>query len=163
MNHDTQRFQQRLAAFREMDDKRRSTVCDVMKISQKTHLRLLAAIRAETGQLTKQERFREIVAKVRDWLGDGDPKAISLVAGAAALGVSKNQVGRARDVIIRERLGAMEEPKLALMAKPAPPPKSARRWHDGAELKWWPKPAGKRRVRLVVTNENCFEFAEVGT
>jgi hypothetical protein len=163
MNHVTRQFQQRLAAFREMDDKRRSTVCDVMKISQKTHLRLLAAIRAETGQLTKQERFREIVAKVRDWLGDGDPKAISLVAGAAALGVSKNQVGRARDVIIRERLGAMEEPKLALMAKPAPPPKSARRWHDGAELKWWPKPAGKRRVRLVVTNENCFEFAEVGT
>jgi len=123
MNHDTKRFQQRLAAFRDMDDKRRSTVCDVMKISQKTHLRMLAAIRAETGTLTKQERFREIVAMVRDWLGDGDPKAISLVAGAAALGVSKNQVGRARDVIIRERLDAMDAPKLALMAKQAPPPK----------------------------------------
>ena len=123
MNHDTQRFQLRLAAFRLMDDKRRSTVCEAMKISQKTHLRLLAAIRAETGQLTKQERFREIVIMVRDWLGDGDPKAISLVAGAAALGVSKNQVGRARDVIVRERLDAMEEPKLALAPKPEPPPK----------------------------------------
>jgi hypothetical protein len=106
-----------------MSDKRRSTVCDVMKISQKTHLRMLAEIRKETGTPTKQERFRQIVAMVRDWLGDGDPKAISLVAGAAALGVSKNQVGRARDVIIRERLDAAEAPKLALMAKPAPPPK----------------------------------------
>jgi hypothetical protein len=94
-----------------------------MQISQKTHLRLLAEIRKETGTLTKAERFREIVAMVRDWIGDGDPKAISLVAGAAALGVSKNQVGRARDVIIRERLDAAEAPKLALMAKPAPPPK----------------------------------------
>jgi hypothetical protein len=146
-----------------MDDKRRHVVCEAMQISQKTHLRMLAAIRAETGTLTKQERFREIVIMVRDWLGDGDPKAISLVAGAAALGVSKNQVGRARDVIVRERLDAMEESRLALVAKPAPKPKSARRWHDGAELKWWPKPAGKRRVRLVVTDENHFEFAEVGT
>jgi hypothetical protein len=123
MNHDTQRFQQRLAAFREMEDKRRHVVCEAMQISQKTHLRMLAVIRAETGQLTKQERFREIVGRVRDWLGDGDPKAISLVAGAAALGVSKNQVGRARDVIIRERQDAMEEPKLALITKPEPPPK----------------------------------------
>ena len=123
MNHDTQRFQQRLAAFRDMPDKRRHVVCEAMKISQKTHLRLLAEIRKETGTLTKAERFREIVIMVRDWLGDGDPKAISLVAGAAALGVSKNQVGRARDVIIRERLDAMEEPKLALVPKPEPPPK----------------------------------------
>ena len=123
MNHDTKRFQQRLAAFREMDDKRRHVVCEAMGISQKTHLRMLAEIRKETGQPTKQERFREIVAMVRDWLGEGDPKAISLVAGAAALGVSKNQVGRARDVIIRERLDAMDAPKLALVAKPAPPPK----------------------------------------
>jgi hypothetical protein len=123
MNNVTKQFQLRLAAFREMPDKRRATVCEAMRISQKTHLRLLAEIRKETGTLTKQERFRQIVAMVRDWLGDGDPKAISLVAGAAALGVSKNQVGRARDVIIRERLDAMEEPKLALMAKPAPKPK----------------------------------------
>jgi hypothetical protein len=163
MNHDTQRFQQRLAAFRQMSDKRRHVVCEAMQISQKTHLRMLAEIRKETGQPTKQERFRQIVAMVRDWLGDGDPKAISLVAGAAALGVSKNQVGRARDVIIRERLDAAEAPKLALMAKPAPKPKSARRWHDGAELRWWPKPVGKRRVRLVVTDENHFEFSEVRT
>jgi hypothetical protein len=106
-----------------MDDKRRSTVCDVMKISQKTHLRMLAAIRAETGQLTKAERFREIVAMVRDWIGDGDPKKISLVAGAKALGVSTNQVSRARNAIVRERLDGMEAPKLALIAKPAPPPK----------------------------------------
>jgi hypothetical protein len=163
MNHVTRQFQQRLAAFRDMDDKRRSTVCDVMKISQKTHLRLLAEIRKETGTLTKAERFREIVAMVRDWLGDGDPKAISLVAGAKALGVSTNQVARARDAIMRERLDGIDAPRLALMAKPEPKLKSARRWHDGAELRWWPKPAGKRRVRLVVTEENHFEFAEVGT
>ena len=130
MNHVTRQFQQRLAAFREMDDKRRSTVCDVMKISQKTHLRLLAAIRAETGTLTKQERFRQIVAMVRDWLGDGDPKAISLVAGAVALGVSKNQVGRARDVIVRERTDATEAPRLKLVAKPQPPTPSKRRKVD---------------------------------
>jgi hypothetical protein len=162
MNHVTRQFQQRLAAFREMDDKRRSTVCEAMRISQKTHLRLLAEIRKETGQLTKAERFREIVAMVRDWIGDSDPKKISLVAGSKALGVSTNQVARARDAIVRERLDGMEAPKLALIAKPVAKPKSARRWHDGAELKWWPKPAGKRRVRLVVTDENHFEFAEVG-
>jgi hypothetical protein len=69
---------------------------------------------------------------VRDWLGDGDPKAISLVAGAAALGVSKNQVGRARDVIVRERLDAAEAPKLALVAKPAPPTERPR-----AEKLFW--------------------------
>jgi hypothetical protein len=146
-----------------MDDKRRHVVCEAMQISQKTHLRMLAAIRAETGQLTKQERFREIVAMVRDWIGDGDPKAISLVAGAAALGVSTNQVSRARNAIVRERLDGMEAPKLALIAKPVAKPKSARRWHDGAELRWWPKPAGKRRVRLVVTDKNHFEFSEIGT
>jgi hypothetical protein len=163
MNHDTKRFQQRLAAFRAMDDKRRSTVCEAMKISQKTHLRLLAEIRKETGTLTKAERFREIVAMVRDWIGDGDLKKISLVAGAKALGVSTNQVARARDAIVRERLDGIDAPKLALAPKSEPKPKSARRWHDGAELRWWPKPAGKRRVRLVVTDENHFEFAEVGT
>jgi hypothetical protein len=106
-----------------MEDKRRSTVCEAMKISQKTHLRLLAEIRKETGQLTKAERFREIVAMVRDWIGDGDPKKISLVAGAKALGVSTNQVARARDAIMRERLDGMEAPRLALAAKPAPKPK----------------------------------------
>jgi hypothetical protein len=106
-----------------MPDKRRSTVCEAMKISQKTHLRLLAEIRKETGQLTKQERFREIVAMVRDWIRDSDPKKISLVAGAAALGVSTNQVARARDAIMRERLDGMEAPKLALVAKPEPKPK----------------------------------------
>jgi hypothetical protein len=161
MNHVTKQFQQRLAAFRTMDDKRRHVVCEAMQISQKTHLRLLAEIRKETGTLTKAERFREIVTAVRDWIGDSDPKKISLVAGAKALGVSTNQVARARDAIMRERLDGMEAPKLALVAKPAAKPKSARRWHDGAELKWWPKPAGKRRVRLVVTDENHFEFSEV--
>jgi hypothetical protein len=123
MNNVTKQFQIRLAAFREMPDKRRSTVCEAMKISQKTHLRLLAEIRKETGQLTKAERFREIVAMVREWIRDHDPKEISLVAGAKALGVSTNQVARARDVIIRERLDGMEAPKLALIAKPAPTPK----------------------------------------
>jgi len=162
MNNVTKQFQLRLAAFREMPDKRRATVCEAMRISQKTHLRLMAEIRKETGQLTKAERFREIVGRVRDWIGDGDPKAISLVAGAAALGVSKNQVGRARDVIVRERMDATEAPRLKLVAKPIAKPKSARRWNDGTELKWWPKPPRKRRVRLTVTNENHFEFAEVG-
>jgi hypothetical protein len=41
--------------------------------------------------------------------------------------------------------------------------KPAHRWNDGLELRWWPKPAGKRRVRLVVTDSNHFDFAEVGT
>ena len=163
MNNVTKQFQLRLAAFREMPDKRRATVCEAMRISQKTHLRLLAEIRKETGQLTKAERFREIVGRVRDWIGDGDARAMSLALASRALSISTSQAGRARDVIVRERMDATEAPKLALMAKPAPKPKSARRWHDGAELKWWPKPAGKRRVRLVVTNENHFEFAEVGT
>ena len=123
MNHVTKQFQQRLAAFRQMEDKRRSTVCEAMKISQKTHLRLLAEIRKETGQLTKAERFREIVAMVREWIRDHDPKEISLVAGAKALGVSTNQVARARDAIMRERLDGIDAPRLALIAKPAPPPK----------------------------------------
>jgi hypothetical protein len=123
MNNVTKQFQLRLAAFREMPDKRRATVCEAMRISQKTHLRLLAEIRKETGTLTKQERFREIVGRVRDWIRDHDPKEISLVAGAKALGVSTNQVARARDAIIRERLDGMQSSKLALMAKPAPKPK----------------------------------------
>ena len=45
MNHVTRQFQPRLATCRTMEDTRRSTVCEAMKISQKTHLRLLAAIR----------------------------------------------------------------------------------------------------------------------
>jgi hypothetical protein len=39
------------------------------------------------------------------------------------LGVSTNQVARARDAIVRERLEGMEVPKLALLANPEPPPK----------------------------------------
>lgn len=164
MNHDTQRFQERLAAFRLMEDKRRSTVCEAMQISQKTHLRLLAEIRKETGTLTKAERFREIIVMVRDWIGDSDPKKLSLMAAAKALDISTNQAARARDAIVRERLQAVAEVKAVAEPKPEPKPKVRRphRWHDGLTLRWWPVPVGKRRVRLVVTDGNEFQFAEVG-
>jgi hypothetical protein len=125
MNNVTKQFQLRLAAFREMPDKRRSTVCEAMRISQKTHLRLLAEIRKETGQLTKAERFCEIVGRVRDWIGDGDARAISLALASRALSISTSQAGRARDVIVRERMDATEAPRLKLVAKRqlVPPPK----------------------------------------
>jgi hypothetical protein len=123
MNNVTKQFQLRLAAFREMPDKRRATVCEAMRISQKTHLRMLAEIRKETGQLTKAERFREIVGRVRDWIGDGDARAMSLASASRALSISTSQAGRARDVIVRERLEGMEVPKLALLANPPTPPK----------------------------------------
>ena len=141
MNHDTQRFQQRLAAFRAMDDKRRSTVCEVMKISQKTHLRLLAEIRRETGALTKTELFRQNVGRVRDWIGDSDPKAVSLIAASRALGLSSHQVSRARDVIIRERLDAVAEVQAVVEPKPQPKDKRPHRWNDGLTLRWWPVPS----------------------
>lgn len=165
MNHDTQRFQERLAEFRLMDDKRRSTVCEAMQISQKTHLRLLAEIRKETGTLTKAERFREIIVMVRDWIGDSDPKKLSLMAAAKALDISTNQAARARDAIVRERLQAVAEVQAVADPRPEPKPKPSvrrpHRWHDGLTLRWWPVPAGKRRVRLVVTEANEFDFVQV--
>ena len=161
MNAQQKRFQERLAEFREMPDKRRATVCEVMRISQKTHLRMLAEIRKENGTQTKTERFREIVGRVRDWIGDGEPRAMSLILASRGLGISTSQAGRARDAIIRERLDAMEGPRLAAKPKPAPKPKAGHRWHDGLSLRWWPVPSGKRRVRLIVTADNDFDFAEV--
>jgi hypothetical protein len=127
MNNVTKQFQLRLAAFREMPDKRRHVVCEAMRISQKAHLRLLAEIRKETGQLTKQERFREIVGRVRDWIGDSDARAMSLALASRALSISTSQAGRARDVILRERMDATEAPRLKLVAKPQPPPPPKRR------------------------------------
>lgn len=162
MNAQQRRFQERLAEFRDMPDKRRATVCEAMKISQKTHLRMLAEIRKENGTQTKTERFREIVGRVRDWIGDGEPRAMSLILASRGLGISTSQAGRARNAIIRERLDAMEGPMLA-KPKPAPKAKAGHRWHDGLSLRWWPVPQGVRRVRLIVTAGNDFDFAEVGT
>ena len=130
MNNVTKQFQLRLAAFREMPDKRRHVVCEAMRISQKTHLRMLAEIRKETGQLTKTERFREIVGRVRDWIGDGDARAMSLALASRALSISTSQAGRARDVIVRERMDATEAPRLKLVAKPQPPTPPKRRKVD---------------------------------
>jgi hypothetical protein len=110
-----------------MPDKRRHVVCEAMRISQKTHLRLLAEIRKETGTLTKQERFREIVGRVRDWIGDSDARAMSLALASRALSISTSQAGRARDVIVRERMDATEAPRLKLVAKPPLPPPPNRR------------------------------------
>jgi hypothetical protein len=98
-----------------------------MRISQKTHLRLLAEIRKETGTLTKQERFREIVGRVRDWIGDRDARAMSLALASRALSISTSQAGRARDVIVRERMDATEAPRLKLVAKRQPPPPKRRK------------------------------------
>jgi hypothetical protein len=130
MNNVTKQFQLRLAAFREMPDKRRHVVCEAMRISQKTHLRLLAEIRKETGTLTKQERFREIVGRVRDWIGDGDARAMSLALASRALSISTSQAGRARDVIVRDRMDATEAPRLKLVANPPLPPTPKRRKVD---------------------------------
>jgi hypothetical protein len=117
-----------------MDDKRRSTVCDVMKISQKTHLRMLAAIRAETGTLTKAERFREIVAMVRDWIGDGDPHLVSGVTIAKAVGCSEGQANRARQAIMRKRVQPVTAPKAAWPAEPKPPKPAKLFWTIGDRL-----------------------------
>ena len=86
-----------------------------------------------------------------------------LFLASRGLGISTSQAGRARDAIIRERLDAIEGPRLAAKPKPAPKPKAAHRWHDGLSLRWWPVPQGKRRVRLIVTADNDFDFAEVGS
>jgi hypothetical protein len=63
---------------------------------------------------------------------------------ARAVGITANQAARARDVLVRERIAAERD---------AAPEQPARR-----EM----VPAGKRRVRLVVTDDNQFYFVEAG-
>ena len=119
MNNVTKQFQLRLAAFREMPDKRRATVCEAMRISHSTYGRLRAALRAEANELTPIEAFRANLERVRQFIGDRHPTAVARMEIAKGVGITPDKAARARDVIMRERL-ATEREAVKLHAEPHP-------------------------------------------
>ena len=142
MNHDTIKFQKRLDRFRTLTDKRRNVACEIMGISHSTYGRLRATLRAEANEVTPMQRFAINLANVRKFLGDRYPTSVMPAEIARAGGITANQAARARDVLVRERIAAERD---------AAPSQPSRR-----EM----VPAGKRRVRLVVTDDNQFYFVE---
>ena len=116
MNHDTQRFQQRLAAFRLLSDKRRHVACQIMGISHSTYGHLRAAMRSEANEVTPMERFRQNIEKVREFLGDRYPTTVERMEIAKGTGLTRDQAARARDAILRERYADEREAALEAAA-----------------------------------------------
>ena len=101
--HDHEKFMALYARFRVMEDKRRIVVCTALRISHGIYGRLMRTHRAETGEKTKHQLFRERADLIEKWVGDRDPSKINNPEAARALGLSPDKTRRALAAITFQR------------------------------------------------------------
>lgn len=136
MNNNHLLFQVKLAQLRMMPDKSIKSVCEELGVSETARRRMMVIIRAENGQQTRIERFREIVAMVRARIGERDPQAVSQGEFVKALGISPNQFWRARSEILRERREAEADSQGPKLEPQGPKPARVRDKDNPRKLIW---------------------------
>lgn len=127
-------FQRKFAIFRTMAGMPRAVICERLNISNTTHCRMAAILRAESGGKTRSERAAEIRVAVEAFIGDRDPQLLTGDAIAAAVGCGRSQANRAKKAIMLERAMPVTAAKVALPAEPKPKKPGKLFWTIGNRL-----------------------------
>lgn len=134
MTGHVQVFRQKLEQFRSVSHLPRWRVREMLKISNKTHGRMVAILRQEVGGKNKLERAAELRQSIEAFIGDRDPLAVTGVVIAAAVGCSRSQANRAKAAIVKERL---QRQAAVTLPPPSPPPQPVKLKVHKPERMFW--------------------------